>query len=287
MSERHLLPTRRPAKIWMAMMRRVGVYVDGNSIDMNGGHGMRYEVLRELAGRAGAMIQRLHAYLTFDERRANRFGNYETRVKSYQAALREKGFRVTVKPLRHYEDEDGMETVKSYSDLGMAVDALSASDRLDTVLLATGDGDFVEVVRALQNKGCRVEVLGFDNVSPELRDAADQFINGYLIPNLLPVRNDVAGLPAWGQIGSRVRGVCNRFEHEEGYGFIAFWPTLPDTSLVTETDTRPAYFKSSSFQEPASLAGLPSRNTVLEFELASPAKQNGAPEARRIQIISS
>jgi len=271
----------------MAMMRRVGVYVDGNSIDMNGGHGMRYEVLRELAGRAGAMIQRLHAYLTFDERRASRFSNYETRVKSYQAALREKGFRVTVKPLRHYEDEDGTETVKSNSDLGMAVDTLSASDRLDTVLLVTGDGDFVEVVRALQNKGCRVEVLGFDNVSPELREAADQFINGYLIPNLLPVRNDVAGLPTWGQIGSRVRGVCNRFEHEDGYGFIAFWSALPDTPLLTATDTSPAYFRSSSFQEPSSLARLPSRNTVLEFELASPAKQNGAPEARRIQVISS
>ena len=36
----------------------------------------------------------------------------------------------------------------------------------------TGDGDFVQVVRALQNKGCRVEVLAFDNVSEELRREA-------------------------------------------------------------------------------------------------------------------
>lgn len=269
------------------MMRRVGVYVDGSSMDVNGGHMMRYEVLRALAGRAGATIQRLHAYLTFDERRAARSVDYEARIKGYQAALRDKGFRVTVKPLKHYADADGAETVKSNSDLGMAVDALSESDRLDTVVLATGDGDFVDVVRALQKKGCRVEVLGFDNVSVELRDTADQFISGYLIPGLLPVRDSVPGLPAWGQVGSRVRGVCNRFEPDDGYGFIAFWSSLPDTPLLAAAETSPAYFRSSSLQDQSILSRLPSRNTVLEFELALPAKQNGAPEARRIQVVSA
>ncbi|MBR8036351.1 NYN domain-containing protein [Burkholderia vietnamiensis] len=270
----------------MTTMRRVGVYVDGSSMDANGGHMMRYEVLRALAGRAGATIQRLHAYLSFDERRASRSPDYDTRMKAYQAALRDKGFRVTVKALRHYADEDGTETIKSNSDLGMAIDALSESDRLDTVLIATSDGDFAEVVRALQKKGCRVEVLGFDNVAAELRDAADQFISGYLVPGLLPVRDWGAGGPAWGQVGSRVRGICNRFEPDDGYGFIAFWPSLPDTPLLAAAETSPAYFRSSSVQDPSVLLRLPSRSTVLEFELATPAKQNGAPEARRIQIVS-
>ncbi|MGU7811729.1 LabA-like NYN domain-containing protein [Burkholderia sp. AW49-1] len=269
------------------MMRRVGVYVDGSSMDANGGHMMRYEVLRALAGRAGATIQRLHAYLSFDARRAARSVDYETRVKAYQAALRDKGFRVTVKPLRHFSDEDGTETYKSNSDLEMAIDALSESDRLDTVLVATSDGDFVEVVKALQKKGCRVEVLGFDNVPLELRDAADQFISGYLVPGLLPVRDSTPGLPAWGQAGSRVRGVCNRFEPEDGYGFIAFWSALPDTPLLAAAETSPAYFRSSSILDPSVLGRLPSRNTVLEFELASPSRQNGAPEARRIHVVSA
>ncbi|WP_185658112.1 MULTISPECIES: NYN domain-containing protein [unclassified Burkholderia] len=268
-------------------MRRVGVYVDGSSIDANGGHQMRYEVLRALAGRADATIQRLHAYLSVDERRAARSADYDARIKGYQAALRDKGFRVTVKPLRHVADEDGTETVKSNSDLGMAVDALSESDRLDTVLVATCDGDFVEVVRALQKKGCRVEVLGFDNVPFELRDTADQFISGYLVPGLLPVRDAAAGLSAWGQVGSRVRGVCNRFEPDDGYGFIAFWATLPDTPLLAAAETSPAYFRGSSLQDPSVLSRLPSRNTILEFDLAMPAKQTGAPEARRIQVVSA
>ncbi|VWB48485.1 hypothetical protein BAR24066_02193 [Burkholderia arboris] len=254
-------------------------------MDANGGHMMRYEVLRARR-RAGATIQRLHAYLSVDERRAARSVDYEARIKGYQAVLRDKGLRVTVKPLRHYADEDGTETVKSNSDLGMAIDTLSKSDRLDTVLVATSDGDFVEVVKALQKKGGRVELLGFDNVPFDLRDAADQFIGGYLVPGLLPVRDSAPGLPAWGQAGSRVRGLCNRFEPDDGYGFIAFRSALPDAPLLAAAETSPAYFRSSSVQNLSVLARLPSRNTVLEFEPASPAKQNGAPEARRIQVVS-
>ncbi|CAJ0792635.1 NYN domain-containing protein [Ralstonia holmesii] len=53
----------------------------------------------------------------------------------------------------------------------------------DSVLLVTDNGDFVQVVRALQSKGCRVEVLGFENASRELRETAGQFIDGYRTTN--------------------------------------------------------------------------------------------------------
>ncbi len=268
------------------MMRRVGVYVDASNIGMNGGHGLRYDVLRALACRGGGEAQRLNVYLAFDERRAAQFPDYSHKAMSYQAALRDQGFRVTVKPVKHYRDEDGVETTKSNADLDMAVDALTESERLDTVLLATGDGDFIQVVRALQSKGCRVDVLGFDNVSRELRDAADQFINGYLVPNLLPVRDSALTPNRWGQLGGKVRGVCNKFGAEEGYGFIAYWPSLPETPVLGATDTKPAYFKSSSLQDPGVIARLPSRNVVLEFELSPPAKPDGAPEARRIHLVT-
>lgn len=273
-------------KFLVKMMRRVGVYVDGNNVELNGGHGMRYDVLRALAGRAGAEVQRLHAYLTYDQRRAERSTDYEAKVKAYQGALRDKGFRVTVKPARRYRDEDGVEIITANAELGMAIDLLAESERLDTVLLVTSDSDFTQVVRALQIKGCRVEVLGFDNVSPDLRDAADQFINGYLIPSLLPVRDSSLDMPSWGQVGSRVRGMCNKFGQQDGYGFIAFWPALPDTPLLAATSTSPVYFRSASVRDASTLAKLPSRNVVLEFDLASPAKQGGAPEARRIQVVS-
>ena len=272
-------------------MRRVGVYVDASNIGMNGGHGMRYDVLRELACRAGGEAQRLNAYLVYDERRARESPEYSAKSLSYQAALRDQGFRITVKKVQHYTDEEGVETSKANADLDMAVDALTESERLDTVLLATGDGDFVKVVRALQSKGCRVEVLGFDNVSRELRESADQFVNGYLIPQLLPIRDAGAGMgapqaPSWGQVGSRVRGVCTRFSQEEGYGFLAYWPALPDAQVLGAGETKPAYFKSGYLQDSAAAARLPSRGVVLEFDLAPPVKQDGAFEGRRIRVVS-
>ncbi|MGI4858060.1 MAG: hypothetical protein ACRYHA_14330, partial [Janthinobacterium lividum] len=97
------------------------------------------------------------------------------------------------------------------------------------------------------------------------------------------------GPPAarWGQLGGKVRGVCNKFGAEEGYGFIAYWPSLPETPVLAATDTKPAYFKTASLQDASIIARLPSRNVVLEFELSAPAKPDGAPEARRIHVVTS
>lgn len=267
-------------------MRRVGVYVDASNVGMNGGHGMRYEVLRDLACRNGGEAQRLNAYVAFDQRRAEKAADYGAKSRGYQAALRDQGFRVTVKNVKHFTDEEGNQVSKSNVDLDMAVDALTESERIDTVLLVTGDGDFVQVVRALQSKGCRVEVLGFENVSRELRDAADLFVNGYLIPGLLPTQDANDARAKWGDVGSRVRGLCNRFVAEEGYGFIGYWPAIPQSTVLTASETKPAYFRSSALVDAMSIGKLPSRNLVLEFDLVEPAKAGGALEARRIEIVS-
>lgn len=269
-------------------MRRVGVYVDASNVGMNGGHGMRYEVLRELACRNGGEAQRLNAYVAFDERRASNTPEYGAKSKGFQSALRDQGFRVTVKTVKHFRDEDGTEVSKSNADLDMAVDVLTESERLDTVQLVTGDGDFVQVARALQSKGCRVEVLGFDNVSRELRDAADQFLSGYLIPGLLPISQASPDSRCkWGDVGSRVRGLCSWFSREDGYGFIRYWPAIPDSSILAANETKQAYFKTNHLADTSLVGKLPSRNHVLEFELTEPAKPGGAYEARRIEIVSA
>lgn len=266
-------------------MRRVGVYVDASNVGMNGGHGMRYEVLRALACRGGGEAQRLNSYVAFDQLRAQSSREYGSKAERYQSVLRDQGFRVTVKNVKHFKDEEGNDVSKSNADLDMAVDALTESERLDTVLLVTGDGDFVQVVRALQSKGCRVEVLGFENVSRELRETADQFINGYLIPGLLPTRDAVDPQASWGGIGSRVRGLCNKFNADEGYGFIGYWPEIPASSILTASETEPAYFRSTALLDIATTPKLPSRTVVLEFDLAEPTRPGGSPQAKRIEVV--
>ncbi len=64
-------------------------------------------------------------------------------------------------------------------DVGLAVDAITASPKLDTVILATGDGDFVPLVQYLQTHGgCQVEVVSFGrSSSAKLKEAADDFLD--------------------------------------------------------------------------------------------------------------
>jgi uncharacterized LabA/DUF88 family protein len=64
-------------------------------------------------------------------------------------------------------------------DVGLAVDAIALSPKLDAVVLATGDGDFVPLVEYLQlHEGCQVEVISFGrSASARLKEAADDFID--------------------------------------------------------------------------------------------------------------
>jgi len=64
-------------------------------------------------------------------------------------------------------------------DVGLAVDAIIASPKLDTVILLTGDGDFIPLVEYLQmHGGCQVEVVSFGRSSSgKLKEAADDFLD--------------------------------------------------------------------------------------------------------------
>lgn len=84
-------------------------------------------------------------------------------------------------------------------DVGMAVDAIVASPKVDTIILFTGDGDFIPLVHYLKEHGCQVEVVSFGRSSSgRLKEVADQFLDldqdprRYLI-NYRPVRGGGRG----------------------------------------------------------------------------------------------
>jgi len=266
----------------------VGIYVDAANIQMNGGFGMQYDVLREFACRTGAEPIRLNAYVTYDEHRAERDRGYHQRVNNFFQSIREFGYKVIVKKYRWYRDEEGNAYAKANADLDMAVDALLQSQNLTRVVMVTGDGDFVQVVRALQNQGCRVEVPAFDNISSELRREADVFVSGYLVPGLLPPRNP-EGRGAWGEMGSRVRGICY-YHSPEGYGFLRFMRRIADHLWVTDTrhpnsPYASAYFRDSDLPGGVRPADLPSHNIILEFDVNPSAVKEGALQASQIQRV--
>lgn len=64
-------------------------------------------------------------------------------------------------------------------DVGLAVDAIKMAPKLDAVILATGDGDFVPLVEYLKTAGgCQVEAISFGkSTSSRLREVVDDFID--------------------------------------------------------------------------------------------------------------
>ena len=265
---------------------RVGVYVDVVNLTRNGGYGMQYDVLREFATRDDGLPIRLNAYVAYDTERAAEDAEYESRAKDFQLRLRDFGYKVIEKKTKWYRDEWGGRYAKANAELEMAVDALLQSDNLDRVVLATGDGEFRKVVRALQNRGCRVEVVGFKNVSPLLKQEADLFVSGYLIPNLLPVRqeNDVK----WGEIGSRVRGVCYVFYHQKRFGFLRFLKEISSSLWITDARKEDSPYNTvfvhgSHFPPSVELSLLPSRDYIFEFDII---ESDRGLQATNIELVS-
>jgi len=269
---------------------RIGVYVDVANIARNGGYRMRYDVLREFACRGRAQPIRLNAYVSFDDERSKKDAAYRDGQFNFFSSLRDFGYKVIQKNIKWYTDESGNRFGKANADLDLAVDALLQSENLDRVLLATGDGDFIQVVRALQNRGCRVEVVAFDNVSLELTREADLFLSGYLIPELLST-GAARTEPDWGQVGSRVRGVA--YSHTgKGYGFLRFMKKIAPE--IWKLDSRQAgspyqsvFFHDSQLPEQVNVQDLPSRNLIFEFELAEAEGRESGLQAVRLELVSA
>jgi len=127
------------------------------------------------------------------------------------------------------------------------------------------------VVKALQNKGCRVEVMSFDNVSLELIREADFYISGFLIPGLLPIRN--ATNATWGEKpGCCVRGTCYTYDPDKGYGFIRYLKDIEGDLWRTDNrDPRSPYqtifFHESDLPRNVDSKSLPRRNLIFEFQI--------------------
>jgi len=61
-------------------------------------------------------------------------------------------------------------------DIGIAMDAVRLSPKVDVVVLVSGDGDFKDLLQYLQSHGCRGEVIAFGRTaSKHLKETADDY----------------------------------------------------------------------------------------------------------------
>lgn len=148
--------------------QRVGVFIDTQNLYHSGKNLYHSKVnfgaiLKDAV--AGRQLVRAVAYVIATE------GGEEA---GFFEALGKLGIETKVKDLQVFAGG----AKKADWDVGLAVDAIKMSPKLDAVVIASGDGDFVPLVEYLKLSGLQVEVVSFGQSSSlKLKEAADEFVD--------------------------------------------------------------------------------------------------------------
>lgn len=107
--------------------------------------------------------------------------------KEFFEALEKRGFEVKTKDLQIFYGG----AKKGDWDVGLTIDAVTMADKLDVIVLISGDGDYIPLVQYLQNnKGCKVEVAAFGKTtSTKLTEEADDFLDLGQSPSRFLIRD--------------------------------------------------------------------------------------------------
>jgi len=154
-----------------AGMPRAGVFVDAPNI-LYAAESARitidYGRMLDFLCRGREMVHAI-VYAPVTEESGHRYEN-----QRFVAPFLNKGYKLVTKPLKRFPDG----TAKGNFDIELAIDIVTMSQRLDVVILISGDSDFSRLIELIQSRGVRVEVVAFaSNVSWELVQMADVFID--------------------------------------------------------------------------------------------------------------
>ncbi|MFA5936356.1 MAG: NYN domain-containing protein [Candidatus Paceibacterota bacterium] len=153
--------------------QRVGVFIDTQNLYHSARNLYKARVnfgavLKEAV--AGRKLVRAVAYVITSE---------TGEEKSFFDALEKLGIETKTKDLQVFYG--GFK--KGDWDVGLAVDVIKFTPKLDAVVLVAGDGDYVPMVEYVQSMGTQVEAISFGkSTSSKLREAVDDFIDLSLNP---------------------------------------------------------------------------------------------------------
>ncbi|MAH01799.1 MAG: NYN domain-containing protein [Candidatus Woesearchaeota archaeon] len=149
--------------------QRVGVFVDVQNLYYSAKNLYKAkvnfaQVLREAV--AGRKLVRAIAYVIKADIKEE---------KSFFDALEKIGYEVRSKDLQTFAGG----AKKGDWDIGIAMDMIELANKLDTLILVSGDGDFVDLLQHLRRAmGCRIEVMAIGpSSSGKLREEADEFVD--------------------------------------------------------------------------------------------------------------
>lgn len=156
---------------------RVGLFIDGANLYAAAralGFDIDYKRLLSVFRKQGRLIRAFYYTALVDDQ------EYSP-IRPLVDWLDYNGYTMVTKPTKEFTDASGRRKIKGNMDLELATDVLEMVERLDHIVIFSGDGDFRCVVEAAQRKGVRVSVVSTVKSSPpmvadELRRQADNFI---------------------------------------------------------------------------------------------------------------
>ena len=168
---------------------RLALFIDGSNLYAAAkalGFDIDYKLLRSEFVRRGKLVRAFYYTALLEDQ------EYSP-IRPLVDWLDYNGFTMVTKPAKEFIDSMGRRKVKGNMDIELAVDAMEMADRIDHMVLFSGDGDFRPLVAGMQRKGVRVSVVSTIRSQPpmiadELRRQADNFIE-------LEELKDVVGRP--------------------------------------------------------------------------------------------
>jgi uncharacterized LabA/DUF88 family protein len=146
--------------------QKVGVLVDVQNLYYSAKHLYSAKVnFKEVLNSAvlGRRLTRAFAYVIRADMKEE---------EPFYHALSQIGFEVKAKDLQVFFSG----SKKGDWDVGIAMDAIQLANKVDVVVLVSGDGDYVPLVEHLQHLGCKVEMVAFGtSSSSKLKEAVDGF----------------------------------------------------------------------------------------------------------------
>ncbi len=157
---------------------RFGLFIDGANLYATAralGFDIDYKRLLELFQSKGRLVRAFYYTALIEDQ------EYSP-IRPLIDWLDYNGYTMVTKPTKEFTDSSGRRKIKGNMDIELAIDVMVMAEKLDHIILFSGDGDFRRLVEEVQRKGCRITVVSTMRSQPsmvadELRRQADTFVD--------------------------------------------------------------------------------------------------------------
>ncbi len=157
---------------------KIAVFIDGSNLYSSAkllGFDIDYEKLLKWLEEKSRLIRAFYYTAIIDDQ------DYSP-VKPLVDWLNYNGYTTVTKPAKELIDENGKKRIKSDITVDIIVDVMDIADKVNHIILFSGDGIFRKMIESVQRKGVRVTVISTLNTQPpmmsdELRRQADYFFD--------------------------------------------------------------------------------------------------------------